>query len=61
MPRKAVTKRIRITPNGKMLRRHSRQNHFNAKVSRRTQLAHQGLSSVHSTVAKKLKQYLVNF
>jgi len=57
MPRKAVTKRIRFTPNGKMLSRHARQNHFNAKASRRTQLAHKGLQSLHPTVAKKLRNY----
>ncbi len=58
MSRKAVTKRIRITRNGKMLRRHSRQNHFNAKASRRTQLAMKGFHTVHKTVAKKLKRYI---
>jgi len=36
---KSLTKRVRITKNGKMLARHSGQNHFNAKESRSSQLA----------------------
>ncbi|MDP3778793.1 MAG: bL35 family ribosomal protein [bacterium] len=58
MSRKAVLKRIRITKNGKMLRRHSRQNHLNAKASRKTQMRQMGMTSVHPTVAKKLKRYI---
>lgn len=58
MSRKAVLKRIRITRNGKVLARHARQNHFNAKASRKTQLNQKGIHSVHKTVAKKLKRYI---
>ena len=58
MSRKAVLKRIRITPNGKLLRRHSRQNHLNAKASRKNQMAQKGLFAVHPTIAKKLKRYI---
>ncbi len=57
MSRHAVTKRIRVTPNGKLLSRHSRQNHLNAKASRRTQLGQKGLHAIHPTVAKKLRNY----
>ena len=55
--RKAVIKRIRVTPNGKLLRRHAGQNHFNAKASRRSQLRASGLHGIHATVARKLKNY----
>jgi len=41
-----------------MLRRHSRQNHLNAKASRKTQMRQMGMTSVHPTVAKKLKRYI---
>lgn len=58
MSRKAVLKRIRVTPNGKLLRRHARQNHLNAKASRKNQLGQKGFHAVHSTVAKKLKRYI---
>ena len=57
MSRKAVLKRIRITRNGKVLSRHSRQNHLNAKASRKSQMRQQGMRSIHSTLAKKLKAY----
>jgi ribosomal protein L35 len=35
---KSLTKRIKITKNGKLLVRSSGQNHFNAKESRSTQM-----------------------
>lgn len=55
--RKAATKRIRVTPNGKLLRRHAGQNHFNAKASRRSQLRKSGLHGMYASVAKKLRNY----
>jgi len=36
---KSVTKRLKITKNGKMIVGKSGQNHFNARTSRRSQLA----------------------
>ena len=36
---KSFSKRIRVTPSGKLLARHSGKNHFNAKESRSKQLA----------------------
>lgn len=36
-PNKSIRKRIRITKTGKLIRRKTGQNHFNAKESRRSQ------------------------
>ncbi len=36
-PNKSILKRIKITKNGKLIRRIAGQNHFNSKESRRTQ------------------------
>lgn len=36
---KSFTKRLKITKNGKILARKTGQNHFNAKESRRSQIA----------------------
>lgn len=36
-PNKSILKRIKITKTGKLIRRRSGQNHFNAKESRRAQ------------------------
>lgn len=55
--RKAAIKRIRITANGKLLRRHAGQNHFNAKASRKSQLRKSGLHGIYAPIAKKLKNY----
>ena len=41
-----------------MLRRHSGQNHFNAKASRKNQLRRKGLGQVESSLAKKLVNYM---
>ncbi|MBI2052652.1 MAG: 50S ribosomal protein L35 [Candidatus Ryanbacteria bacterium] len=39
---KSVFKRIRVTKTGKILKRHPRQNHFNAKERRVKQLHQKG-------------------
>jgi len=36
---KSFSKRLKVSKNGKLLARHTGQNHFNAKESRRSQLA----------------------
>lgn len=56
--RKAVLKRIRITKNGKMLRRATGQNHFNAKAPRKAQLKQHGLTGLPKPVQKMFKRYL---
>lgn len=43
---KSLTKRVKITRTGKMLKRSSGQNHFNAKARRIKQLAKKGFSEV---------------
>lgn len=58
--RKAVLKRIKITKTGKLLRRKSGQNHFNAKMSRRSQLRKNRLSGFGKTMEKNFKNYLTN-
>ena len=56
--RKAVSKRIKFTKNGKVLRRRAGQNHFNAKSSRRTQLRQKKMVGFSKTWSKKIKRYL---
>lgn len=56
--RKAVTKRIKFTKNGKILRRRAGQNHFNAKASRRTQLRQKKMVGFSKTWDKKIKRYI---
>jgi ribosomal protein L35 len=56
--RKAVLKRIKITKTGKLLRRRSGQNHFNAKQSRRAQLRQKGFTRFTKSVEKKIKAYM---
>lgn len=56
--RKAVLKRIKITKTGKMLRRKSRINHFNAKEPRRVQLRHKQTVAFEGTMEKKMRRYL---
>ncbi|OGZ44957.1 MAG: hypothetical protein A3C84_01265 [Candidatus Ryanbacteria bacterium RIFCSPHIGHO2_02_FULL_48_12] len=41
---KSVSKRIKVTKNGKALRRSSGQNHFNAKARRTKQLGKKGMT-----------------
>lgn len=58
MARKAVLKRITITKTGKLLRRKSGINHFNAKQSRRTQMRQKEIVAITGTMGKKIKRYL---
>lgn len=51
---KSFLKRIRITKNGKMIRRASGQNHFNAKESRRRQRRKQQGVAVHASFRKQI-------
>lgn len=57
MARKAVLKRIKFTKNGKMLRRPSGQNHFNAKASRKSQLKQKGVIHLYPALAKNFRAY----
>lgn len=56
--RKAVLKRFKITKTGKFLHRIAGQNHFNAKMSRRSQLRKHGKKELSPLMTKKFKQYL---
>ena len=42
---KSFTKRLKVSKNGKIQARRTGQNHFNAKESRRSQLAKKGMSN----------------
>ncbi len=44
---KSFSKRLRVTRTGKIIGRKAKQNHFNSKESRRTQLAKKRTISVH--------------
>lgn len=44
-PNKSISKRIRVTRTGKLIRRIAGQNHFNAKESGRTQRAKRASAS----------------
>jgi len=59
--RKSITKRIKITSSGKLLRRVSRKNHFNAKERRRTQLRAKGLRGVAGVQARKIWSSLPHY
>lgn len=55
--RKAVVKRIKFTKTGKVLRRRAGQNHFNAKMSRQTQLRQKKLAGFSATWGRKMRRY----
>lgn len=55
---KAFSKRLKVTRRGKIVARKPGQNHFNAKESRRTQMA--GRRSQIITVSKKVAQRYIN-
>ncbi len=56
---KSFSKRIRVTASGKLLARQGGKNHFNAKASRRSQLA--GKQSVNFELKNKPgSRYLPN-
>ncbi|OHA00596.1 MAG: hypothetical protein A3H71_02895 [Candidatus Sungbacteria bacterium RIFCSPLOWO2_02_FULL_48_13b] len=52
--RKSITKRIKITSSGKLLRRVSRKNHFNAKERRATQLRAKGARTIEGMRSRKI-------
>lgn len=56
--RKAVLKRVKITKIGKLLRRKTGQNHFNAKARRKTQLRRKKMTEFAKPMEKKIKRYL---
>lgn len=56
---KSYTKRLRVTKNGKILARAKGQNHFNAKESRRKQLAKKrtvGFSMSNKAISRFLRK-----
>lgn len=55
---KSYAKRLKLSKNGKIVARVSGQNHFNAKESRRTQLAKRRSSSLHLTQRER-RRFLV--
>ena len=56
---KSLTKRLKVTKNGKVLSRAPGFNHFNAKQSRKKQ--HNGRKSVEKKFSNKIKRtYLPN-
>lgn len=57
-PNKSILKRIKITKTGKLIRRKSRVNHFNAKESRRVQRRQMKSVSLSGTYAKMFKKYI---
>lgn len=56
---KSLTKRLKITKNGKVLARKGGQNHFNAKESRTKQLGDKRLRSLKLNNKEK-SRYLAN-
>jgi ribosomal protein L35 len=53
---KSILKRIKITRNGKMLRRIGGQNHFNSKESRRLQRRKKNTRGVPHFLARAIRQ-----
>ncbi|MBI2054756.1 MAG: 50S ribosomal protein L35 [Candidatus Sungbacteria bacterium] len=58
--RKSITKRIKITSSGKLLRRVSRKNHFNAKERRATQLRGKGERAIYGVYEREIRAGLHN-
>lgn len=57
-PKKALLKRIKITGKGKMLRRPTRLNHFNAKDSGQTTRRKRKASLIAKSDEKAIRQLL---
>ena len=56
---KSITKRLKVTKNGKIVGRKAGQNHFNAKESRSSQLAgKRAMSYEHYFTNKAKSRYL---
>ena len=51
---KSITKRLKLTRTGKVLKRHPGKNHFNAKARRVRQLSQQGWENVDKTILKQI-------
>ena len=58
MANKSYTKRIRVSPNGKLLVRNPGGNHFNAKESRQKQLKRNRSGATVSLSNKKTGRFL---
>jgi ribosomal protein L35 len=56
-PHKSISRRIRFTRTGKLVRRVAGQNHFNAKESRRSQRAKRQLSAVSTSTAREIRAW----
>lgn len=56
--RKSVSKRIRVTKTGKMIRRKASQGHFRSKISGSKIRQKQTLKTIADGYQKKLKNYL---
>ncbi len=56
--KKAITKRFKITRTGKILRRPTGQNHFNAKCSGKKRRLKRGWVEVSKADAKRIKKFL---
>ncbi len=57
---KSYTKRLKVTKNGKILARAKGQNHFNAKVSGRGNLAKKGNKKNFPMTNKEITRFLPN-
>lgn len=57
-PKKAMLKRVRITSRGKMFRRSTRLNHFNAKDTGKRTQQKRGEISIAKADEKSVKQLL---
>jgi ribosomal protein L35 len=58
MAKKSYTKRVRVSPTGKLLVRNPGGNHFNAKESRQNQLARKRTGTTLTLNNKKTGLYL---
>lgn len=57
-PNKSILKRIIVTKSGKLLRRKSHLNHFNATESRTLQRRHHSTGKLSKTLTKTIKSYM---
>lgn len=57
-PNKSILKRIKITKTGKLIRRKSHLNHFNAKESRKVQRRQSKKVVMSGTYEKMFKKYM---
>jgi ribosomal protein L35 len=57
-PNKSILKRIRVTKNGKLIRRISGQNHFNSKENRRAQRRKRATTALTGRIARGIKRLI---